>query len=68
LSEKDTYGYDLWKKLGRTMTRAAIYQHLNELSGKGLIVGYAKKQRKFFKITISGRKVLKAIDDLKLLL
>ncbi|MDH5375834.1 MAG: threonine synthase [Candidatus Bathyarchaeota archaeon] len=68
LSRKDTYGYGLWKKLGKTMTRAAIYQHLNELSEKGLIVGYAKNGRKFFKITQRGKKVLHAIDDLKLLL
>jgi len=68
LSEKDTYGYDLWKKLGKTMTRAAIYQHLNELSEKGLIVGYTKNERRFFKITERGRKALRAIDDLKLLL
>jgi threonine synthase len=67
LSRKDTYGYDLWKKLGKTMTRAAIYQHLNELSEKGLIVGYEKSGRKFFKITERGRKVLQAMDDLKLL-
>jgi threonine synthase len=68
LSKKDTYGYDLWKKIGKTMTRAAIYQHLNELSEKGLIVGYAKNGRKFFKITERGKKVLHAIDNLKLLL
>ncbi|MCK4481608.1 pyridoxal-phosphate dependent enzyme, partial [Candidatus Bathyarchaeota archaeon] len=68
LNRKDTYGYDLWKKLGKTMTRAAIYQHLNELSEKGLIVGYMKKGRKFFKTTERGRKVLRAIEDLKVLL
>jgi threonine synthase len=68
LSKKDTYGYDLWKKLGKTMTRAAIYQHLNELSEKGLITGYTKNDRRFFKITERGKKVLRAIDDLKLLL
>jgi len=50
------------------MTRAAIYQHLNELSEKGLIVGYAKNGRKFFKITQRGKKILHAIDDLKPLL
>jgi len=50
------------------MTRAAIYQHLNELSEKGLTVGYTKNGRKFFKITERGKKVLRAIDDLKLLL
>jgi len=68
LSRKDTYGYDLWKKLGKTMTRSAIYQHLNKLSEKGLIAGYAKNGKKFFKITQRGKKVLHAIDDLKLLM
>ena len=68
LSKKDTYGYDLWKKLGKTMTRAAIYQHLNELSEKGLTTGYIKNGKKFFKVTQRGKKVLRATDDLKLLL
>ncbi|MGB9854451.1 MAG: pyridoxal-phosphate dependent enzyme, partial [Candidatus Bathyarchaeales archaeon] len=68
LSEKDTYGYDLWKKLGKTMTRAAIYQHLNELSEKGLITDYKRDEKKFFKITERGKKALKAIDNLKLLI
>jgi len=68
LARKDTYGYDLWKKIGKTMTKAAIYQHLNELSEKGLIIGYEKNGRKFFKITERGKKVLRAMDDLKLLL
>lgn len=68
LSEKDTYGYDIWEKLGKTMTRAAIYQHLAELYKKGLIAGYMKDRRKFFKITQRGKKVLQAIDDLKILL
>ena len=68
LSERDTYGYDLWKKLGKVITRPAIYQHLNELSEKGLIANYLKRKRKFFKITERGRRALHAMDDLKLLL
>jgi len=68
LSEKDTYGYDLWKQLGKIMTRAAVYQHLNELSDKGLVVGYEENGKKFFRITERGRKVLAAFDDIKLLL
>jgi len=68
LSKRDTYGYDLWKILGKTITRAAVYQHLNKLSEKGLIVGYEKDGRKFFKIAERGRKALQAMDDLKLLL
>jgi threonine synthase len=68
LSNKDSYGYDLWKKLGKIMTRAAVYQHLNELSEKGLIVAYEVSGKKFFKITERGKKALRAIDDLKLLM
>lgn len=68
LSRKDTYGYDLWKKLGKTVTRAAVYQHLKELSEKGLIVGYAKSGRRLFKVTERGKRVLRAIEDLRLLI
>ena len=68
LSRKDTYGYDLWKKLGKTMTRAAVYQHLNELAEKGLIVAYETGGKRFFRIGERGKKALAAIDDLKLLM
>jgi len=68
LSRKDTYGYDLWKKLGKTMTRGAIYQHLNELSKKGMITAYEEKGRKYFKITARGKRILRSIDELKALL
>jgi len=68
LTQKDTYGYDLWKKLGKTMTRAAIYQHLDDLNERGLTVAYEEKGRKYFKVTNRGKRVLKAIDELKVLL
>ena len=50
------------------MTRAAVYQHLNELAEKGLIVAYEKGGRKFFRLGERGKKALAAIDDLKLLM
>jgi len=68
LSRGDAYGYDLWKKLGKTMTRAAVYQHLNALSKRGLIVAYEEEGKKYFKITRRGRMVLRAIRELKTLL
>lgn len=68
LNEKDTYGYDLWKQLGKIITRAAVYQHLNELDGKGLIASYEKAGKKFFRITEQGKKALEAIENLKFLL
>jgi threonine synthase len=68
LSEKDTYGYDLWKQLGQIMTRAAVYQHLNELADRGLVVGYEENGKKFFRITERGKKVLAAFDEIQLLM
>jgi len=68
LSQEDTYGYDLWKKLGKIMTRHAVYQHLNELEQRGLVAPYARNGRKYFKITKRGIRVLRAIDELKVLL
>jgi len=67
LSERDAYGYELWKELGKTVTRAAVYQHLNELSSKGLVVCYEKDGRKFFRITKRGEEVLRAFDAIKIL-
>lgn len=67
LNRKDSYGYELWKKLGKTMTRGAVYQHLNELSEKGLASAYKKKGRKYFEITKRGKRVLHAISELKAL-
>ncbi len=68
LSKKDAYGYDLWKKLGKTMTRAAVYQHLDDLSRKGMINAYKRNGRKYFKITERGQRALSAINELKMLL
>ncbi|HEX69020.1 MAG TPA: hypothetical protein ENG10_01825, partial [Candidatus Bathyarchaeota archaeon] len=68
LAEEDTYGYDLWKKIGKIMTRNAIYQHLNELTCKGLIASYRKGRKKYFRITDRGMRILRAIDELKVIL
>jgi len=68
LSGKDAYGYELWIKLGKTMTRAAVYQHLNDLSDRGLVTAYGREGRKYFKITKRGQRALRAINELKILL
>jgi threonine synthase len=67
LSREDAYGYALWKKIGKTMTRAAIYQHLNDLARRGAVTSYQKDGRKYFRITERGKRALLAIDDLKML-
>ena len=68
LSEKESYGYEIWKKLGKVMTRPAVYQHLNELEQRGLIASFIRNGKKFFKITKRGEQILQAIEELKVLL
>jgi len=68
ISKKKTYGYEIWKDLGRTMTRAAVYQHLNELQSRGLISIHSEGGRRYFLITERGRQILKAMDEVKALL
>ena len=68
LSERDRYGYEIWKDLRKTMTRSAIYQHLNELYSRGMLTSYIEEGKKYFKITDRGKRVLKAIDEVKALL
>jgi predicted transcriptional regulator len=45
-----------------------VYQHLNELAERGLVVGYEKNGKRFFRITERGRKVLAAFDEIQLLM
>jgi threonine synthase len=68
LSQRDAYGYDLWKQLGRVMTRGAVYQHLNELSERGLVVSYEANGKRFFRISERGRKVSAAFDEIAVLM
>ncbi|MEM2027028.1 MAG: threonine synthase [Candidatus Bathyarchaeia archaeon] len=68
IARRRTYGYEIWKELGKTMTKAAIYQHLNDLRNRGLISVQVKNGRKYFTITQRGKKVLAAIDEIKVLL
>jgi len=67
LSEKETFGYDLWKLVGQIMTMGVVYQHLNELADRGLVVSYEQDGKKFFRMTERGGKVLAAFDEIQLL-
>jgi threonine synthase len=68
LDKQDRYGYELWKELGKTMTRSAIYQHLNEMYNRGLLSSHVRRGKRYFTITERGKRILKAIDDVKILL
>jgi len=63
-----TYGYEIWKAIGKGMTIGAVYQHIADLEEKGLVSSSVKGKRKYYDITDRGRRVLAALDDLQVLL
>jgi len=68
IAQQPTYGYAIWKSMGSEMTLGAVYQHLNDLEGRGLISSKASGKRKVLEVTERGRRVLEALDDLQVLL
>ncbi|MBM3291702.1 pyridoxal-phosphate dependent enzyme, partial [Candidatus Bathyarchaeota archaeon] len=68
LSHGRTYGYALWKKLEKEMTIGAVYQHLADLERNELIISITDGKRKYFELTEKGKRVLTALDELKILL
>lgn len=67
IERRKTYGYDLWKSMGREMTLGAIYQHLSDLENRGFISSYIDGKRRYLSITQKGRRVLKALKELRTL-
>ena len=63
-----TYGYEIWKAIGKGMTIGAVYQHIADLEEKGLISSSVRGKRKYYEITDRGRRVLAALNDLQVLL
>ncbi|MEM2907532.1 MAG: threonine synthase [Candidatus Odinarchaeota archaeon] len=68
ISLGETYGYSLWNSLSKSVTLQAIYQHLNELETRGLIVSTDRDNRRYYSITGRGLKVLNALEELAFLL
>jgi len=68
IQRKRTYGYELWKGMGKEMTLGAIYQHLSDLESKGLITSFAEGKRRYLEITERGRRVIEALEELQSLL
>ena len=68
IERRKTYGYDLWNSMGREMTIGAIYQHLSDLEKRGLISSYPEGKRRYLKITERGKRVLDALDEMRILL
>jgi len=67
LSMRNMHGYEIWKRIGRIIKIQAIYQHLNELEKLGLIRSQIVGRRKVYSLTDKGENLLKAIEEIKLL-
>jgi threonine synthase len=63
-----TYGYEIWKAIGKGMTIGAVYQHIANLEERGLVSSSVAGKRKYYEITERGRRALAALDDLQVLL
>jgi threonine synthase len=68
VSSGETYGYEVWKALGKGMTIGAVYQHISDLEKRGLVFSSLKGKRRYYEITERGHRVLAALDDLQALL
>lgn len=68
IASQKTYGYALWKELGKEMTLGAVYQHLSDLESRGLTVSSVEGKRRYLELTEKGRKVLDALEDLQSLM
>lgn len=64
----DSYGYEIWKAIGKRLSIQAVYQHLDDLQQKGLVEVYYKEKRKYFRLTQKGRRVVEALDEISSLL
>ena len=63
--EKATYGISLWESLGKSKSKQAIYQHLNELQEKGLISLIDKDRKiKEFRVTKKGFETIEKMRAL----
>jgi len=62
-----SYGYELWKALGKDISIQAVYQHLNELEEKELVKSDWKERRKYYQLTEKGKQVLNLLETLILL-
>jgi threonine synthase len=68
ISGGETYGYEIWKAIGKRMTIGAVYQHIADLEERGLISSKNKGKRRYHEITERGKRILSALDELQALL
>jgi len=63
LADKSMHPYSVWKKLsekGFTISKTAIYQHLNDLERLGYVSSKFSDGRKIFYLTSKGLSLIKS--------
>jgi len=70
ISEKDTYGYDIYQEINRNVgiSESTIYPILRKLTKEGLCNTYLRESsggppRKYFKMTLKGENKLSELKD-----
>ncbi|MCE7743133.1 MAG: pyridoxal-phosphate dependent enzyme [Candidatus Heimdallarchaeota archaeon] len=61
---KAVYGYSIWVSLGKVQSLQSIYQHLNELEARGIIISSKTAKRKEFELTTKGYETLEKMRNL----
>ena len=63
LNRRSMYGYEIWEALEKTLKYQAVYQHLRELEGLGLIrESHRKGRRVYYTLTEKGHRLLDALS------
>jgi threonine synthase len=64
LQEKESYGYEIWKNLGKKMKIQAVYQHLNGLKEKDMIRPNKVGRKVYYTITEKGKRFLEVYTEI----
>jgi len=60
----ESHGYSIWKELGIKISVQAVYQHLNELEKKGILVSRIVGGKKYYSLSNKGLRIANLLDEL----
>jgi len=60
----ELHGYSIWKMLGLGISVQAVYQHLNELERRGILVSRIVGGRRVYSLSNKGLRIASLLDEL----
>ena len=60
----ELHGYSIWKELGIKISVQAVYQHLNELEKRGILVSRIIGGKKYYSLSNKGLRIANLLDEL----